>query len=65
MCIERGISLQEFFEEIAQKALTNDPRIERILDEFVRAKKERYFKQLAPADAKSLFDIIEIESPLK
>ncbi len=64
-CIKKGISMQEFIEEMAQRAITNDLEIETIINEFVTAKKEHYYRKLTATDAESLFDIIEQESPIK
>lgn len=64
LCIQRGISMQEFIEEMAQRAINNDPLIQDIVDELVTTKKERYYKQLSRTDAESLYDLIEFESPL-
>lgn len=65
LCIKRGISMQEFIEEMAQRAINSDPSIERIINDMVTAKKERYYKKLSATDAESIFDVIEMESPLK
>lgn len=65
LCVKRGLSMQEFIEEIAQRAIHNDPTIEDILDELVTLKRERYYRQLSSTDAESVFDLIEMETPFK
>ena len=65
LCVRRGLSMQEVFEELAQLAVTDDPSITAIIDQLVKRKRERYYKQLSPTDAESIFDLIEDESPLK
>jgi hypothetical protein len=63
-CISKGISMQEFFEEIAQCAISTDPRISKIVDELVKDKRERYYRQLSTTDAESIYNLLEFESPL-
>lgn len=65
LCTKRGISMQELFEEFAQLVLIDDPRAGPIVDNLVIRKRERYYRRLSRTDAESIFDIIELESPLK
>ena len=65
LCIKRGISMQEFIEEMAQRAINDDPSITQMINELVTSKRQRYYKKLSKTDAESLFDIIELESPIK
>ena len=63
LCLKRGVSVQEFFEEMAQRAVSDDPSITSVLDELVHVKKKRYYRQLSASDAESVFDAIQYESP--
>ena len=56
---KRKLSIQEVFEELAQRLTTGDPVITDILDELVENKKNKKIKQLLEADANSIFDAIE------
>ena len=65
LCLTRGLSMQEVFEELAQRCIADDPLMTKILDELVVSKREKVYRQLSSTDARSLFDIIETESPFK
>ena len=56
---KRKLSIQEVFEELAQRLTTGDPVIIDILDELIENKKNKKIKQLSEADANSIFDAIE------
>ena len=56
---KRKLSIQEVFEELAQRLTTGDPVIIDILDELIENKKNKKIKQLSKADANSIFDAIE------
>jgi hypothetical protein len=64
LCIQRGLSMQELIEELLQRVAIDDPIMMKIVNELVTRKRERYYQQLSPTDAESIFDAIEFESPL-
>jgi len=53
------LSMQEVFEELAQRIALNDPIILDILNELKQQKKNKKLKQLSKLDASSIYDIIE------
>jgi len=55
--------MQEMFEEFAQRVITEDPKVMKILDELSERKKEKLVKKLSKSDASTLLDIIDSESP--
>lgn len=57
------LSMQEMFEEFAQRVITEDPKVMKILDELSERKKEKLVKKLSKSDASTLLDIIDSESP--
>lgn len=65
LCMTRGLSMQEVFEELAQRCIIDDPLMANILDELIERKKTKVFKQLSTTDAASIFEIIESNSILK
>lgn len=65
LCLQKGLSMQEVFEELAQRCVIDDPLMVKILDGLVSRKREKAYRQLSPTDADSIFDMIEHESPLK
>lgn len=65
LCLRKGLSMQEVIEELAQRCIIDDPYMINAIDELVKRKREKMFKQLSITDAESLFDAIEYESPLK
>lgn len=64
-CLKRGICIQELLEELLQHVIIGDARVEKIIDELVEAKREKYYKKLSATDAESIFDDIARESPFK
>ena len=56
------LSMQEMFEEFAQRVIVEDPRVMKILDELAQRKKEKTVKKLSRSDADALLDIIDSES---
>lgn len=62
LCVKEGISMQEFFEELAQLMVVDDSRLRGILRDLVKKKRQRYYEKLSVTDAESLFDILEEES---
>ena len=59
---KRRLSIQEVFEEFAQRLITGDPVITDILDELMENKKTKKLRQFFKADADSIFDAIENSS---
>jgi len=57
------LSMQEMFEEFAQRVIAEDPKVMKILDELSERKKEKLVKKLSKSDASTLLDIIDSESP--
>jgi histidyl-tRNA synthetase len=57
------LSMQEMFEEFAQRVIIEDPKVMKILDELSKRKKEKTVKKLSRSDASTLLDIIDSESP--
>jgi DNA-directed RNA polymerase subunit N (RpoN/RPB10) len=63
LCFIRGLSIQEVYDEISQRIVSEDQNMIKILDEMVLTKKERRLKQLSSTDASAIFDILEDEDP--
>ena len=63
-CFQKRVSMQEVFEEVAQRIAAQSPDIMSLLDYVSERKKDRIIKRLSETDAESLFNIIEQESPL-
>jgi len=61
---KRKLSMQEMFEEFAQRVITEDPMVMQILDELTVSKREKIVKRLSDSDASTILDIIGTESPL-
>ena len=64
LSFRRKLSMQEMFEEFAQRAISCDPSIEKMLDELIQKKRDGKIHQLSKEDSDSLFELIEGESPL-
>ena len=63
-CFKAKLSMQEVFEEIAQRIAADSPDMIKFLSELSEAKRYKIIKKLSDTDAESLFNIIEQESPL-
>lgn len=63
LCLQYGLSMQEVFEELAQRCIAEEPVMEKILKQLVEQKRDKLIRQLSPTDADSIFDMIERESP--
>jgi|TARA_Y100000310_G_C20691383_1_gene822485 hypothetical protein len=61
---KRKLSMQEMFEEFAQRVIMDDPLVVQILDELTVRKREKTVKRLSNSDASTILDIIGSESPL-
>ena len=56
---KRRLSIQEVFEEFAQRLIAGDPVITDVLDELMENKKTKKLRHFFKADADSIFDAIE------
>ena len=63
-CFKAKLSMQEVFEELAQKISAESPDMVKLLAELSEFKTKKIIKKLSDTDAESLFNIIEQESPL-
>ena len=63
-CFQRKLSMQEVFEEVCQRIISEDPVTIRMLDQIRDAKKNKIIKKLSKQDAESLFDVIASNNPL-
>ena len=60
--IKKKLSMQEVFEDFAQRVVRGDGFAHRVLDTIARKKRERHIERLSETDAESIFDAIEDES---
>lgn len=65
MCFKHGLSMQEVFEEFANRLVMEEPRMLRMLDDLAENKKHHRLRELSRTDAESIFDMIEHEAPFK
>ena len=63
-CFKAKLSMQEVFEEIAQRIAAESPDMINLLSELSEMKRNKIIKKLSDTDAESLFNIIEQENPL-
>lgn len=54
------LSMQEVFEEIAQRIVMGDATYLALIEDIKQKKREKFIKQLSETDAKSIFEIIEM-----
>ena len=64
-CFKRRLSMQEVFEEVCQRIVSEDPMIIKMLNQLQEDKKNKTIKKLSKEDAESLFNVIEAQNPLK
>lgn len=64
-CFERGLSMQEVFEEFVQQVMAEMPAMIRLLEEVKENKKFKNEKKFSKQDAESLFDLLESNSIIK
>jgi histidyl-tRNA synthetase len=57
------LSMQEMFEEFAQRVIAEDPKVMKILQQLSDRKREKLVKKLSKSDASTILDIIDSESP--
>lgn len=60
--IKKKLSMQEVFEDFAQRVVRGDGFAHRVLDTIARKKRERHIERLSDTDAESIFDAIEDQS---
>lgn len=65
LLLRRGLSMQEVFEEFAQRAITGDRNCIELMDELVDKKKLKLVTQMTPTDAESIFDAIELDDMVR
>ena len=63
-CFKRNLSMQEVFEEFAQKVAAESPDVISIMEMLSEKKRNRIIEKLSETDAESLYNIIEKENPL-
>tara|TARA_R100000152_G_C6575611_1_gene41327 strand:- start:30 stop:314 length:285 start_codon:yes stop_codon:yes gene_type:complete len=63
-CFEMRLSMQEVFEEFAQKVAAESPDVISIMEMLSEKKRNRIIEKLSETDAESLYNIIEKENPL-
>jgi len=63
-CFNKRLSMQEIFEEIAQRIAVESPDMTKLLNDLSKRKREKVIKKLSKTDAESLFNLIEAENPL-
>ena len=64
LCLQRKVSVQEVIDEMCNLLITGDPFIEQMFDGITQRKKARIYRQLTMTDTESIFDAIDMESPL-
>ena len=60
--IKKKLSMQEVFEDFAQRVVRGDGFAHRVLDTVAKRKRERHIEKLSDTDAESIFDAIEDNS---
>jgi len=63
-CFQRGLSMQEVFEEFAQRVAMESNGALRILDELKIFKENKQKRGFAKADIDDIFNVLEEENPL-
>ena len=63
-CFKHRLSMQEVFEEIAQRIAAQSPDMIKLMESLSQKKKDKIIQKLSETDAESLFNIIEEENPL-
>ncbi len=63
-CFKAKLSMQEVFEELAQRIGAEAPDMVNFMSELSELKRNKIIRKLSDTDAESLFNIIEQENPL-
>ena len=64
-CVQRGLSMQEVFEELASRISNESNDVIRIMDQLVKDKQVKSVKKYSKTDIDSIFNLLEEEDPLK
>ena len=59
--LRKKLSMQEVFEDFAQRVVAGDGFAHRVLDTIARKKREKQIERLSETDAESIFDAIADE----
>jgi GTPase SAR1 family protein len=57
--MKKKLSMQEVFEDFAQRVVSGDGFAHRVLDTISRRKRDKQIEKLSDTDVESLFDAIE------
>jgi len=57
--LKKKLSMQEVFEDFAQRVVAQDGFAHRVLDTLARRKRDKQIEKLSQTDVESLFDAIE------
>jgi len=63
-CFQKRVSMQEVFEEVAQRIAEQTPDMMNLLDAVSERKRNKTIKKLSESDAESLYNIIQQENPI-
>ena len=64
-CVQRGLSMQEVFEEFASRVSNESNDVIRIMDQLIKDKQLKAVKKYTKNDIDSIFNLLEEEDPLK
>jgi hypothetical protein len=64
-CVQRGLSMQEVFEEFASRVANESNDVLRIMDQLIKDKQVKVVKKYTKTDVDSIFNLLEEEDPLK
>ena len=64
-CVQRGLSMQEVFEEFASRVANESNDVIRIMDQLIKDKQVKSVKKYAKNDIDAIFNLLEEEDPLK
>lgn len=65
-CAKLKLSMQEIFQELAQRVVDGDKRVIQVLEDYKRQKRNRETDTLVgKADVKEIFSLIRDSSPIK
>ena len=62
-CFKNKLSMQEVFEEFAQRVAAEDPDVIEMLNDIAIKKRNKEERKFSETDAESLFDMIEKGNP--
>ena len=66
-CFKRGLSMQEVFEEFAQKVALESSDAIRILDDLkvMKENRDKSMRKYSKTDIDDIYNVLESENPLK